>query len=112
MRSGAIFVTHNLRTPISAFYVSPFEPWKNQFSMVEKLIREHGEHLKKAQKEAVCLCEENCLRAINGEQLMLDEANIAQGYCERVDGKVNVAISFLGRYRLWLRGLLATYFGL
>jgi hypothetical protein len=112
MRSGAIFVTHNLQTPISAFYISPFEIRKKQFSTVENLIREHSEHLKKSQKEAMCLCGENCLRAINGEQLMLEEANIAQGYCERVDGKVNVAISFLGRYRLWLRGLFAAYFGL
>jgi hypothetical protein len=92
--------------------VPPFEAWKRQFSTVENLIQEHGKHLKKAQKEAMCLCGENCLRAINGEQLLLEEANIAQGYCERVDGKVNVAISFPGRYRLWLRSLLAIYFGL
>jgi hypothetical protein len=112
MRSGAIFITHNLQAPISVFYVPPFEAWKSRFSTVEGLIRKHGERLKKSQGKAMCLSGENCLRALNGEQLKLEEVNIAHGYCEWVDGRANVTISFPGRYRLWVKSLLSAYLGL
>ncbi|MDR0679931.1 MAG: hypothetical protein LBF42_02755 [Puniceicoccales bacterium] len=112
LRNGAIFVTHNLQSPIAAFYVPPFEAHQKQFSMVKNLISSHKKRIKKSHWETMCLCGENCLQAINDEQLRLEEANIAQGYCEQVDGRTNAAISFLGRYRLWTKGLLATYLGL
>jgi hypothetical protein len=112
MRSGAIFVTHNLQAPIAAFYVPPFEACQRQFSAVKNLINIHVKRIKKSPKKALCLCGENCLQTINDEQSKLEEANIAHGYCELVDGRANTTISFFGRYRLWVKTLLSGYFGL
>jgi hypothetical protein len=110
-RSGTILVTHDLQSPIAFFYVSPFEAHQRQFATVEGLLTSHSKRLK-GQKNLVCLAGENCLEAINGEQSKLEEINIARGYCECLDGKVNATISFLGRYRLWVNGLRLSYLGL
>jgi hypothetical protein len=110
-RSGAILITHNLQSPVASFYTPPFEAHKKQFSTIKGLLDSHRNRVGK-QKNLICLAGEDCLQAINGEQIKLEEANIAHGYCEQADGKTNTTISFLGRYRLWVNSLTLSYLGL
>jgi hypothetical protein len=112
LRNGTTLITHNLQAGFTSFYIPPFDPCQRQFATVQGLINKHNRRIKKSQKNALCLFGKGCLQMLNDEKSRLEEANIAYGYCERREDCAGVALSFFGKYRLWVKTLLSEYLGL
>ncbi|MDE6431831.1 MAG: hypothetical protein K2L13_00330 [Opitutales bacterium] len=111
LRNGTILVTHNVQSPASAFFAPPFRAQFFNIASIKTLINIHRNRIKKHMRHTFCLSGENCKQAINHEQVLLEQANLANGNCIKPDGHTSINLSFAGRYQLWINMLRINYIG-
>jgi hypothetical protein len=104
-----VIVTNNLQTVFASFYPKSWDVKRYPMASLAELLKIHAARIGK--KKTVKIDASNTWEMINNENHRIELENCEAGFCEKLEDKNHVTLTFFGRYRLWRDMLFFTYLG-